>query len=198
MLLGLEPGYPGQDDRLDRSILAAILAILGAGMSFLLAMLFLIFPDWISPREFAIGVRTFVASMEVLSAPVVSDRAWAVNGPIQQAQTAFTVGHLSDSSDENLIQASRVAADKTAKGRAQPQEALVHDATSAALDVQRTDRIEREADPVSSGNSYAGPSEPSNASPTANASPPGNGYGSGKNSPSEKGMGKGYSPGRNP
>lgn len=197
MLLGLEPGYPGQDDRLDRSILAAVLAILGAGMSFLLAMLFLIFPDWISPREFAFGVRTFVASIESLSAPIPTDRARAANGPVQQGQPAFTVGYLSDSSDENLIQAGHVGAVKTAKGRAQPQEALVNDASAAALDVERADRMEREADPVSSVNSYAAPSEPGNTSPTAKASPPGNGYGSG-NGPSEKGKGRGHSPGKNP
>lgn len=198
MLLGLEPGYPGQDDRLDRSILAAVVAILGAGMSFLLAMLFLIFPDWISPREFAMGVRTVVASMEVLSAPVVTDRVWAADGPIPPAQTAFTLGHLSDPSDESLIQTSRVAADKTAQHRARPQEAVVNGATSAAMDVQQTNRLGREAEPLPRVNSYATPSEPGSASLPATASSPGDEYAPGNGSPSEKGKGKGYSPGKSP
>lgn len=50
-----EAGYRGQDERLDKTALVAGLAVLGAGLAFLLAMVFVFFPEWIRPRAFAPG-----------------------------------------------------------------------------------------------------------------------------------------------
>ncbi len=68
MLLGLEPGYRGQDQRLDKSVLAAVLGILAGGMSFLLAMMLLVFPEWISPLVFANWLRTSTIQLEMATA----------------------------------------------------------------------------------------------------------------------------------
>jgi hypothetical protein len=192
MLLGLEPGYPGQDDRLDRSILAAVLAILGAGMSFLLATLFLVFPDWISPRDFAIGVRTFVARMEVLSSPVGTDRAWAANRPVQEGQSAFTPGPLSDPLEGNLIQASGLPVGLLAEGGVRGPQVHGNGATSIQMDVRPSHSPERvagkaveslkeeigglEPSESPSANSHAAPDGPDNLSQPANGSSPGYEY----------------------
>lgn len=68
MLLGLEPGYPGQDEKLDKRVLAAVLGILGGGMSFLLVMMLLVFPEWISPLVFANWLRTSSVELEMATA----------------------------------------------------------------------------------------------------------------------------------
>ena len=68
ILLGLEPGYREQDERLDRRVLAAALGILGGGMSFLLAMMLLVFPEWISPLVFANWLRTSTVELEMATA----------------------------------------------------------------------------------------------------------------------------------
>lgn len=53
MLLGLGSSYRGHDERLDRSVFSVVLALIGAGMAFLLAMTLLSIPEWITPRRFA-------------------------------------------------------------------------------------------------------------------------------------------------
>ena len=45
-----DPGHRTQDERLDRSVFFAGIAIIGLGMAFLIAMVLVFFPEWISPR----------------------------------------------------------------------------------------------------------------------------------------------------
>lgn len=88
MLLGLEPGYRGQDERLDRSVLAAVLAFLGGGVSFLVAVTFLLFPEWISPRAFATLFRESTAQLQTLPPVAAVDVAWATSVGIRQVKIA--------------------------------------------------------------------------------------------------------------
>jgi hypothetical protein len=82
MLLGVEPGYRGQDERLDKSVLAGALGILGGGMLFLLAMMFLFFPEWISPRVFASWLVTSTAQWETVESGL---EAWDENVSVLQS-----------------------------------------------------------------------------------------------------------------
>ncbi|MGH2435919.1 MAG: hypothetical protein ACRDFA_02875 [bacterium] len=184
MVLGLEPGYPGQDDRLDKSVLAAAVAILGAGMSFLFAMVFLVFPSWISPREFAVGVRVFAASIEVLSPPAVTELAEWTSAPVQHPKAAFTTGPVSDPSDETFFAASRAPANVhvAAENRNAPV---------TAVDTRRSERPEREvvAGPVAEPNesAIATPRGPENPYPESGSR---SGDGSGRGKGSEHSSGK--------
>lgn len=63
---GRERSDHAQDETFDRIILVAALSILGGGMSFLLVMAFLLFPEWISPLTLAPGVRTTAASGRIV------------------------------------------------------------------------------------------------------------------------------------
>jgi len=84
MLLGLEPGYRGRDERLDRRVLAAVLAMLGGGIAFLLAVVFVAFPEWIDPQAFA----THLLSSFRVEAPASSSGAAAL--PVVPAATSST------------------------------------------------------------------------------------------------------------
>lgn len=218
MLLGLEPGYRGPDDRLDRSILAGAMAILGTGMAFLVCMLFLMFPDWIKPRDFANGVRTFVARVEVLSAASVSaasmsaasvavDDGWAANGA-RPGQVALTLGLLTDPSDEAFIPTSGLSAEKVATGTAPlPNSVPVGLQTGNGLERDSGKSIEGLRDEIGvvgpaeapEPNSYAAPDGSHDATQTANPSSKGSDFSSGPGSPnghgsSDKGAGRGKHP----
>lgn len=56
MLRGL--GLRRQDETLDRRALRAVIAVIGLGTAFLSVMVFVSFPEWISPRAFAPGTTT--------------------------------------------------------------------------------------------------------------------------------------------
>ncbi len=51
-----------QDETFDRTVLVVALGILGGGMSFLLVMACLLFPEWMSPFALAPGARRVAAS----------------------------------------------------------------------------------------------------------------------------------------
>lgn len=63
---GRERSDHAQDETFDRIILVAALGILGGGMSFLLVMAILLFPEWISPLTLAPGARTTAASGRIV------------------------------------------------------------------------------------------------------------------------------------
>ena len=56
-----ESSYRDQSEALDRTILVVSLGVLGGGMSFLLAMVFLFIPEWTSPSVFAPGTSVVPA-----------------------------------------------------------------------------------------------------------------------------------------
>lgn len=138
MLLGLEPGYRGRDERLDKSILAGILALLAGGMSFLLAMTFLLFPEWISPRALAARIRTSaVRGGELMRPSSVTDTGWVANRAIQQAQAAVNLRSRSEPAGEGRGEASRLGA--------QPPEVAAAGGLSISIEGQPPNRVEREA-----------------------------------------------------
>lgn len=114
MLLGLEPGYRGHDERLERRILSAVLALIGGGVAFLLTVTFLSFPAWVSPRSFtalfvsperntAVSVSRQAVPPAVLPGPQVGEilaparggsDAWpeAADGPTEIASPAPEAG----------------------------------------------------------------------------------------------------------
>ncbi len=57
---------PDQHETLDKSAVLTALAVLGLGMMFLSAMLFLLFPEWIRPRAFATEASTRPISIVTL------------------------------------------------------------------------------------------------------------------------------------
>lgn len=136
MLLGLEPGYRGQDERLDRSALAAVLALLGGGISFLLAMTFLLFPEWISPRVFATRLHVSIGRVQPLPPPAFADVAWASSGRILRAQIANSPEQRSES---------------LADAGAQPPPIDVDDETLTAIEAQPSSRLEREGGKATEG-----------------------------------------------
>lgn len=90
MLLGQEPDYSGPDEGLDRKIFVAALGVLGGGLSFLVAMMFLFFPDWVSPRTFRTWFR--VPAARAVSV-FVSTGADAMAGmPVVLARVALDQG----------------------------------------------------------------------------------------------------------
>lgn len=165
MLLGLEPGYRGRDDRLDKSILAGMLALLAGGMSFLLAMTFLLFPEWISPRALAARIRTSaVRGGELMPPSSVTDTGWVANRAIQQAQAAVNLRSRSEPASEGRGEASRLGA--------QPPEVAADGGTSSAIEGQPPNRVEREAgSPTADADEGAVDPEPMLPSASSGVSP---------------------------
>lgn len=100
MLLGLEPGYRGQDERLDRSALVAALALLAGGITFLLAMTFLLFPEWISARSLSTGLQASATSAraKMLPSPAGASMVLLANMDVERARfvtSEMTSGELS-------------------------------------------------------------------------------------------------------
>ncbi len=72
----MEPGHLAQDERLDRRIFLAGIAIIGLGMAFLTAMVLVFFPEWISPRALAPEGGTSTVRAVTLLPLGVRDRWW--------------------------------------------------------------------------------------------------------------------------
>lgn len=62
-----ERPYRKQEEKLDRAVLGTALVILFLGMTLLVGMLSVVFPEWINPRAFALGVRRLTGRPAVLS-----------------------------------------------------------------------------------------------------------------------------------
>ena len=69
MLLGLDPRYRRRDDRLDTRVFSTVLAVIGAGLAFLLTVVALSFPQWIGPRTFVSRLTTFAPKRAWKSSP---------------------------------------------------------------------------------------------------------------------------------
>lgn len=96
MLLGLAPGYRGPDERLDRGVLATALATLVGGISFLIAMMLLFFPEWIHPRVFASWLpTTSIVRMEMATAGYAPE-AWTGHDLIPQDRVEVPSKRLAD------------------------------------------------------------------------------------------------------
>lgn len=97
MLLGLEPGYRGPDERLDRGVLATALGALVGGMLFLIAMMLLVFPEWIHPRVFGRWLpTTSIVQMQMATAGYGRE-AWTGHNLILQDKVEVPAEHVVDS-----------------------------------------------------------------------------------------------------
>lgn len=174
MLLGLEPGYRGRDERLDRRVLAAVLAMLGGGIAFLLAVVFVAFPEWIDPQAFAthllssFRVEAPAASFGAAPLPVVpaatSPTPYSRTGPVRGERAEGIVEDRSALAEENTDAAGSAETALEPGAPLEPTRGMITswtapegtevacppqsiECTSSADTPARVDRLERTVEP---------------------------------------------------
>ena len=83
----LDVGEHAHDERLDRTVLAVALSIVGAGMAFLLAMAFVFFPEWIRVNSFASNAGAPSPGAALHSPIVAAENVQDDEKPLHQFQS---------------------------------------------------------------------------------------------------------------
>ncbi len=83
---------PDQHETLDKTAVLTALAVLGLGMMFLSAMLFLLFPEWIRPRAFATESSTPPLSIVTLRPPAPFEEGQVAAGAVSPVRRPVSRG----------------------------------------------------------------------------------------------------------
>lgn len=83
---------PDQHETLDKTAVLTALAVLGLGMMFLAAMLFLLFPEWIRPRAFATESSTPPISIVTLRPPAPFEEGQVAPGTMSPVRRPVSQG----------------------------------------------------------------------------------------------------------
>ncbi len=83
---------PDQHETIDKTAVLTALAVLGLGMVFLSAMLFLLFPEWIHPRAFATEASTSPISILTLRSPAPFEEGQVAAGAVSPVRRPVSQG----------------------------------------------------------------------------------------------------------